>query len=303
MQGARKQMSDAKSVTQKGGIGSKNTQIEKQINLYSGISYSDVKNLCISLIEKKLSEYRQEALAIAEERSNRLTETFLGKLAEEKMEYEKVIEEFKNPDMQYAFVAAQKSFIRTGTPDLEKILSDLLINRLKENNRSLLQIALSEAINVVSILLPEQMHILALCFAVSRTSWPIISHSDLIDYIKQAMMPHVVPLVNYKLKHTPLLKHLEYTRCGYRNLAMENIELIFLKSYPYIFLEGVNNNTMKPEKVKQKIINIYPESSILFDVWNNSELPSFDLTTVGIAIGASFFKQITGLQLNLSTWI
>lgn len=45
-------MSDAKSVTQKGGIGSKNTQIEKQINLYSGISYSDVKDLCISLIEK-----------------------------------------------------------------------------------------------------------------------------------------------------------------------------------------------------------------------------------------------------------
>lgn len=57
------------------------------------------------------------------------------------------------------------------------------------------------------------------------------------------------------------------------------------------------------EEIKQKCIELRPYMSELFEVWNNSSMNCFTLTSVGIAIGHANIKRHVGAFSNLSIWI
>lgn len=55
--------------------------------------------------------------------------------------------------------------------------------------------------------------------------------------------------------------------------------------------------------IRNKCISIRPYMEKVFDIWNSSDMQSFSLTSVGIAIGHANVKRLMGEFTNLSIWI
>lgn len=332
------------------------TQIGVQSNSY-GLTYRDTKELCTDLIKAELNIYKNEAEEIAKQRDANLLQNFLEKLSIEKIEDKTIAEEFKNPDMQFSYIEAQKSYIRLGTQELEDTLAQLLVDRLKEKERTLLQIALGEAITVVPILLPEQLDILALCFRLRYTRKLDINNLiTFYAYLKES----ILPLLNGEQKKNSLYQHLVYAKTGSIDMGEISLENIFSQNYPGLFMKGFNideiqvfaekypslfvnclqypqkkqlsaidsdtlsnllltlnvtpedktalegffsQNILTPNEIKDTICRAIPQFDNLFEVWNNSQLKHFSLTSIGIVLGANRSKQICGDSFDMNIWI
>lgn len=221
-------------LSQENKRGSQSIQIGQQNNYY-GMDYQNTKALCLDLIKNELDIYKDEAEKIARERDEHFLATFFNQLHEEKFDDETIFNEFKNPDMQYSYIEAQKAYIRLGTSELETILSNLLVDRAKEKQRSLLQIALAEALTVVPMLLPEQLDILALSFRLRYTKSLIVNNFDsFFKYLETSIIPHVD---DSQIKES-LFQHLVYTKAGSIDIAEIGLEKIFAHTYGGLFLSG-----------------------------------------------------------------
>lgn len=62
-------------------------------------------------------------------------------------------------------------------------------------------------------------------------------------------------------------------------------------------------NKMSHAEIRDKCIAIRPYMAGVFDVWSDSPMKSFTLTSVGIAIGHANLKRLVGEFANLSIWI
>ena len=68
-------------------------------------------------------------------------------------------------------------------------------------------------------------------------------------------------------------------------------------------LQLFNLEKMNDHEIKEKIIEIRPYMAEVFEIWNNSEMQTFTLTSVGMAIGHANIKRLIGEFANLSIWI
>ncbi|WP_412515110.1 LPO_1073/Vpar_1526 family protein [Vibrio cyclitrophicus] len=64
-----------------------------------------------------------------------------------------------------------------------------------------------------------------------------------------------------------------------------------------------NQGKMNNQEIKSKCIEIRPYMENVFDVWADSDMQSFSLTSVGISIGHANLKRLVGEFANLSIWI
>lgn len=64
-----------------------------------------------------------------------------------------------------------------------------------------------------------------------------------------------------------------------------------------------NKNKMPEVKIKELCIETRDYMETVFDVWQNSAMQNFTLTSVGIAIGHANIKRLTGKFSDLSIWI
>lgn len=62
-------------------------------------------------------------------------------------------------------------------------------------------------------------------------------------------------------------------------------------------------NKMNPEEIKGKCVQIRSYMKDVFDIWNNSPMKNFNLTSVGISIGHANIKRLIGEFAQLSIWI
>jgi hypothetical protein len=60
---------------------------------------------------------------------------------------------------------------------------------------------------------------------------------------------------------------------------------------------------MSEAEIKEKLIAIRPYMAEVFDIWTNSPMQSFTLTSVGMAIGHANIKRLIGEFASLSIWI
>lgn len=253
-------MTDEAKMSQSNSIGAKGVQIGKQI-VNCGLGYKDTKDLCLDLIKEQLNIYKNEAALEAEKRNNDLLNAFIRKISREEIDGSTLGEAFKNPDMQYTYVEAQKAYIRSGAKDLEEVLSDLLVSRIKEKERSLLQIALREAITVVPMLIPEQLDALALCFLLRYTQSEAV---NTIDDFRGWLDKSIIPFSNIgnKAKKDSFFTHLSYTKAGNVEISSLPLEGILLSTYRGLFCLGYKNE--KIENYKES----YPE---LFTICLNDD--------------------------------
>lgn len=82
--------------------------------------------------------------------------------------------------------------------------------------------------------------------------------------------------------------------CSERNYSKELLTL--LKKFQEQFQMGDN-------EAKNYILSVCPNISELLDVWKNSPMKNFTLTSVGITIANANIRRKTGNEFNLSMWI
>jgi hypothetical protein len=64
-----------------------------------------------------------------------------------------------------------------------------------------------------------------------------------------------------------------------------------------------NSTLMTDNEIREYLVSIKPEIQALFDLWKNSSISNFSLTTVGIAIAQANYRRRTGVKLDLSIWV
>lgn len=67
--------------------------------------------------------------------------------------------------------------------------------------------------------------------------------------------------------------------------------------------ELYDSSLMSDDEIEAYIVLLCEDMKLLFDVWQNSSLNNFQLTSVGIAIGHANIKKNLGEFTNLSIWI
>ncbi|ARW05757.1 LPO_1073/Vpar_1526 family protein [Bacillus atrophaeus] len=279
---------------QNGGKDSTNYQANV-INV--GVTAEEVRNIALDLFKANFLELSQQAAEIASYRAEKLVNDTLEKLKEENPVG---IEKMKNPDMQYAMYTAQKEYARTGDENLEKILINLLVERTKEDGRTLKQIVLDESLSVISKLNQKQIDILSLVFIIMRTINNIYINfdrevGDLLDYYERLYSKFINELPT--VEEDTLLEHLVYAGCGRLSIGEAKYEHIFKNSYQKIF------NTKSENEIVQ-LVNGFPLSSKVMNTWNETSLKNFNLTSVGIAIGHTNLTKKTGSSFgDLAIWI
>lgn len=333
------------------------------IVVHNGMEYSDVRSLCQDLISGELAKYHSIALDVAKKREEQLFDMFSVKLVKEQLTNSDALKAFEEPSMQIDCIEAQKAYMRTGTPELKDILTDILVCRVKEKEQSLLQIVLSESIQVAAMLLPSQMATLALRFVLGHTRrLNITNEVDLIEYCRKS----IIPLFRKASTKTSEFQHLSFTGCGQVSLLVYSLPEIISNSYPGIFSQGFSLNdipifdsditlknkypqffmpcitdkskwqinTMDEEilheqleahsipidnqkafeelYIKQKMSATdaqaqlekwIPDMKDVFEYWENTNIKSLNLSSVGIVIGALYSQIITEEKYDLNIWI
>jgi hypothetical protein len=159
---------------QSSGSGSANYQAGRDI-VQTGVSASEVREIALDVYRSNFLVLRGIAEQVAADRAEGLTREFLGSLERENAG---LLSRMQDPDMLSVLFTAQAGFARSGEPDLEAALVDLLVDRAGQGERDLKTLVLNEAIETLPKLTSVQRRALALCFLFRYTAYTYLFSID-----------------------------------------------------------------------------------------------------------------------------
>jgi len=186
-------------------------------------------------------------------RAGAFADAFLTKAMEDGQEK---IPEAENPDFQYALFSAQREYARVGDEDLGELLVQLLVDRSKIEDRTLIQIVLNQSLAVAPMLTPEQLDALTLIFLINHTINNSLSTLARFHwYLDNYILPFV-PGVSAKYS---AYQHLEFARCGAITIGETQIEEAFRMRYMGLLCKGFTEEEaqtvdLTPEARSQLIV-------------------------------------------------
>ena len=331
-----------------------------QVNIHQGLTYSEAKDLIVSVVDQKLVAFKDEAVTIYKERANEFVKLLTERIKE--LPEEEIIK-LKEPDTQLTLIEAAKISGRKQNAELRDLLANLVINRIKNDKsgkEELKNIVYNEAISTINKLTIDQLKIITLCYLLRYTSYTgIRSWETFNSYLNS----HIKPFLGFKNTNAEF-QHIEYAGCGSIGIGRWDLLNIYRHEYSFLFLNLIpkqdiddlnipedikkeiaildqkedkyflrfrNKNDLekylkeksKNEELNKKIVNIYEaniksnndikdkivkETDIgkeIFDLMevNNGNLAHLSLTSVGIAIAATYFEQIVGEKIDINIWI
>lgn len=330
-------------------------QVGGDVNV--GLSYSEAKDLALTVFEANFYRLAEIAKGTARQRAEEITESFLDKL---KTENPLGLEQANDPDFQCSLFNAQKGYARCGDKELEDLLVNLLVDRTRQDERNLIQVVLNESIKTAPMLTRDQYPALAIAFLLRHTrNHSIIDKFTLGNYFDVMIKPFLAGLSVSETSY----RHIEFCGCGSISINSISLEKIFRNTYQALFQNGIDidefnkidlpdvlkescfmkamhnndklqirfmdkdalmeylesekvakdyidriysifdNNTMSEAEIKSRCIEIRPYMTDVFDRWSSSSISHLQLTSVGVAIGHSYLKHITGDSSSLSVWI
>lgn len=221
-----------------------------------GLGYSDTKALCLDIVHDEIAKYREEALVEAQKRNDELFESIVRKLDDKQMSDAQALTEFRNPAMQFDYFEAQKAYMRAGTPELAEMLSNIVVERISESSRSLLQIALGEAIQIAPKLIPSQMATLALIFVVGYTrNFSVNNHQSFSEYLKSTVLLLFDSGISQKESE---FQHLNFTGCSQQSAFSRNLIGLLKGAYPGLFMKGFDKEEIPKAKSGHSLFDTYP---------------------------------------------
>lgn len=210
-----------------------------------GMTYSDVKDLCTTLVQKELAIYEQKASATAIQRFDHIIDKLLVALSKLDEQYKM---KFQEPAIQFAARETFKEYIRSGKEELSDDLIDLMIERLTVDEHTTKQALIDEARQILPKLSTSSVAILALLAAckllfIRRRDGFVEVFKRLTPLAKEVGTPHSMDIA-----------YLEQIRCG-QSLSFVNSFSPFvdtmMKTYAPIFTHPITidefNNIMAEE--------------------------------------------------------
>lgn len=266
--------------------------------IFTGVSVSDVidisktqaENVFYKLWQDNAPKLQKEAIEEMDRRVLEFQKDFFSKASKE-LNVED-LEKFSDPDVQFISNEAIKSVARRDVKELNDLLSDLLISRLKNDNEDLKKLVLNEAITTINKLTVNQLKIISLIFLVKYVKYNDI---DTLEKLENNYVYIALPLLDFR-ETAAEFGHIQFSGCGTRSIVYNSFEDILLKGYGELF----------QSLSKEQVINLIKEQANIykvFEVWNNSAIRSFSLTSVGQAIAISYIKQVTVAKFNFDVWI
>lgn len=218
---------------QDGSDGSTNNQAGRDIVIYQGLSLKEAREVALGVYHENAYRLAREASDIALARVQDFTDKFLGLLYQQAPD---CVSSLCDPDMQYALVNAEIAVARTGDDNLAEMLVDILLERAKNQQRSLMQVVLSEATTVVPKLMEYHWDILSLIFVFKYT----INNSVIsIQRLQQYLTNTVTPLLGGLRKEAACYQHLEYVGCASIQPFVNKLEEFYFKgNYSGLFFKG-----------------------------------------------------------------
>jgi hypothetical protein len=225
---------------QRGGDHSTNVQAGGAVTVvHAGLTVSDAKEMVLALALPEFERLTERATNIACERAAEMIEQrLMPRLLELHPEG---VQTFEDPDVQFALLSAVRSYARTGDGDLADVLVDILVDRTKETERTIRQIALNESLEVASKLTPDQFDALSLVWLIRYTvNRTIVSRQSLADYIDRSWSPYISQIRTGNSS----FQHLEYAGCGSVGVGGMKVGNIMRGRYAGVFSTGFTRETL-----------------------------------------------------------
>jgi len=266
---------DLPTQQQAGGAGSVNVQAGA---ITVGVSYAEARQIALDVYKANALELAHEAKQLAIARAEELTDDFLVRL---QAQNPVGLEQARTPDFQSALYDAQKAYAKTGDKELENLLVDILVSRTKQPSRSLREIALSESLQVVPRLTPQQIHTIAVIFLLRYTqNYGIVSLERFDNWFKTSISPFLPSLT----KSPSHYQHLAYSGAATIELGSVGLGDAFRQTYPGLFSNG------RPKGDYEKFTKNYPAIEAMFGpaIHNsaNVQLPPMPKPTLEQALNA-----------------
>lgn len=173
-------MADTIEITQKASPASNATQIGVQ---YIGMTPEQASKQTIDLFMENFPKLQSLAKEIAEERATELCNEILKKLED------KQVNDFKpfiDPDVQYVLYEAQKNYARFGEKKTMDILTELVVNRIQNDDKKIFKRVVDNAILVACELSSIQLDCLSALFLLTRVRFSNIKTvEDLNNFFKK----------------------------------------------------------------------------------------------------------------------
>lgn len=241
---------------QQSGDYSRNLQIAGNVTL--GVSAAEARQIALDVFKANFYDFSEKAVEKAFERAAEMTDKFIEKFFKEIPHLKLKLEE---PSIQASMFNAQKEYAKTGDKELEDRLINILIERIKSDERSLKQIALDEALSILPKLTNEQVNVLTLVFSAVYLNHRVNNLPSLLFLLNDKLLNFFPDNINPE--SLSFFSHLQYSG-GFIVLAegsaYKPLEEIFLSRYKGVFNKGfteaefINEVDMNVEKFRPLLI-------------------------------------------------
>lgn len=271
------------------------------INNFSGISYTDAKEISMGVFEDNFYRLSEKASVIAIQRAEELIDSLLNRIKELENNMPGLIEKIENPDVQYTVVNAQKQYARTGGKEKLDIMTSLLTKRFQSDEDSLKSIVLNESLEVISKLTTKQISIVTTIFLVRNCK--MANASVFLEALNMVMPYQLIE----KGERISFFEHLMYVGVISHDITVmshQNLEYIIRETYPEELDEYVEESRLdliEPPIRNQFVTN--EERRKVFNNWNSSLMKGYSLTSVGKAIAVAKYNSLFNADIDLGIWI
>ena len=225
---------------QKVGEGSLAVQATGDATVNVGISTEEMRAIVESMAEQ-LPKYAAIASAIVEERLHTFEERVVGKFEEELREHRRA---FEDPDFQYLLRSAQHTFARSGNDETCDNLVNLIGERSKQKERSLISLSLNTAVERAGLLSKQEFSCLSYAFFMRR-----VRHRSLPTVAAAAafLSRFTEPLFIDMPRSATSYSYLESIGCGKISLGSASWRDVLISVYPHLFGGEVGLDRMAAE--------------------------------------------------------
>lgn len=271
--------------------GSTALQAGRDINI-SGLSVSEVRELCILFLRVNFPQLREEARQAAEEQVQAFATNLEARIANDAAFI--ALEKFREPDVQAAINDAVQASARRGVAASPDVLSALISERVAKNtNDDYKDLVLSEAVHVVPRLTVRQIALLSFVHLVKSMMFQKLSNISALEQIGRVALHFSSP--SFGLSESQK-KHLQYA----------GVALVI-----HIFGGDVFDSQNKMYKYfgiadgaafKAALASDAPSYLRLLEQFTTDNLFAVNLTSVGQAIAIANISNFVG-KLDYTIWL
>lgn len=229
------------SQRQLSGANSTNMQAQTIVNV--GMTYSEVRDIALSVFKNNFMSLSAEAFETAHQRVENWTDRFLQRLEKE---HPVALNSARDPGVLRALYSAQQAVACRDEEHLSEILIKIMIDRTTHTTFSIEQVMLNEALIVAPKLATEHFAVLSLIFYLTLCEEGRDSLYFPEETLRTSVQSSLEFLGEIDVKQIDI-KHLMYAGCISLTPLSLNSGEAFLRRYDGLFSHGLNRHAIIDE--------------------------------------------------------